>query len=58
MGVAWKQLGMVRQKGKQVSCAATAVCKEKTFSIGLKPKNLSIDASYFRGKDSWYKQSF
>lgn len=56
--VTWKQLGMVRQEGKQVISVATAVCIAKRFSIGLEPKNLSIYASYIRRKNPWCKKRF
>ena len=58
MGVAWRQLGMIRQEGKQVIFRANAVCVVQSFSIGLKPKNLSIYASYVRRKNPWRKKSF
>ena len=58
MGVAWRQLGMIRQESKQIISVATAVCVVERFSIGLKSKNLSIDASDIRGKNSCCKQRF
>jgi len=58
MEVAWKQLRMVRKKGKQVISAATAVFIAKRFSIGLKPKNPSCYTSNIRRKNSCYKKGF
>ena len=41
---------MIRQESKQIISVATAVCVVERFSIGLKSKNLSIDASDIRGR--------